>query len=182
MEDRKKKFFDIIRARSNENEKAINLLLGERCYSLTGAILRMELDSLLRVHDFVNATILRQETLLDNFFGGNRWLSTDRIMVKNISHKLGWTEHIYDFCCAFIHLSPYHDWAYTSDIPNLTREKRHSIVCAIKNQQNDTWGYDTALVIDEDFCFDDLIPFIPYIFKKLRQNLLCEIRDGIASQ
>lgn len=177
MEDRKKKFFNIIIARSNENEKALNLLLEEKCYALIGAIIRMELESLVRVHYFNNVNRIKQESLLDEFFVGKKWSVTDRNMVNNLSRSLGWTEHIYDFCCAFIHLSPYHDWASTSDIPNLTQDKRRFIVNEIKSQQNDNWGYDTSLVITEDFSFDDLIPFSPYIFKKLRDNLLYEIKD-----
>jgi len=177
MENQKKRLFDIITARSNENEKALNLLLETKCYTLIGAIIRMELDSLIRVYDFNNADRNKQERLLNDFFDGEKWSKTDRQMVNNLSRSLGWAEHIYDFCCAFIHLSPYHDWASTSDIPNLTQDKRCSIVSNIKSQQNDNWGYDTSLTIDENFGFDDLIPFAPHIFKKLRGNLLCEMED-----
>jgi len=137
----------------------------------------MELDSLVRVYDFNNADSERQERLLNDFFGGNKWSKSDRQMVNNLSRSLGWAEHIYDFCCAFIHLSPYHDWVSTSDIPNLSQEKRRYIVSEIKSQQNDVWGYDTTLSINEDFGFNELIPFVPHIFKKLRGNLLCEMED-----
>lgn len=176
MNEREEKFFSIIKSRSDENEKAINLLLNERCYALIGAILRMELDSLIRVCYFNSVDVDKQEKLLDNFFDSKKWGKSDREMVRQISEKLGWASHIYDFCCAFIHLSPYHDWASSSEIPNLTKERRSEIVKGIKAQQNKDWGYDPTLEIDENFTFDDLILFTPHIFKKLRENLLCEMK------
>jgi len=171
MRDRKNEFFDIVRARSGENEKALNLLLNERCYALIGAIIRMELDSLIRVYNFNNVDSRKQEQLLNRFFASGKWPNTDSNMVKSMSRSLGWTEHIYEFCCAFVHLSPYHDWASDDTIPNLTQDKRHLIVNAIRSQQ-----YDPTLVIDENFGFTDLILFAPHIFNKLRDNLLYEMR------
>ena len=86
---------------------------------------------------------------------------------------LGWS---------LIHLSPYHDWATTSNIPNLTSEKRRLIVDEIHEQQNDSWGYDTNLTINEDFCFDNLLLFAPSIFKKLKGNLECELDMSFISR
>ena len=177
MEDIKKRFFDIVTARSNENEKALNLLLKARCYALVGAIIRLELDSLVRVHYFNNADDNKQGLLLHSFFNEGKWnINGKRIfdinMVDILTRSLGWAIHIYHFCCAFIHLSPYHDWASTSNIPNLTYDKRKFIVSEIKLQQ-----YDTTLKIDEDFGFNELMPFAPHIFKKLRDNLLYEMKN-----
>jgi len=176
MEDRKQKFYAIVKARSAENERALNSLLQGNCYALVGAIIRMELDSLVRVFDFSNSDPTKQEKILDDFFEGKKWSNYDRNMVNALSRKLGWAEHIYDFCCAFVHLSPYHDWASTDDIPNLTQDKRRQIVSAIKGQQDDVWGYDTTFVINEDFGFNDLLPFVPHIFKKLKSNLPYEMK------
>lgn len=177
--DKKDMFFKIVLDRSNENKKALDILVGEQCYALVGSIIRMELDSLIRVYYFNNSKPERQEEMLKKFFDGDRWAPTDRRMIENMPHSLGWARHIYDFCCAFIHLSPYHDWATSSDIPNLTREKRKSIVSEIREQQNDVWGYDTSLVIEENFGFEDLILFAPHIFKKLKANLECEINNEL---
>lgn len=171
MEDKKEKFFNIITARSNENEKSLNLLLENHCHALVGAIIRMELDSLIRVHDFNTANNFKKEQLLDNFFTKHKWTKTDRTMVENMPWALGWATHIYEFCCAFIHLSPYHDWASNDRIPNLTNDKRILIVNAIREQQ-----YDPNLVINEDFGFNELVQFASHIFRKLRDNLLYEMR------
>ena len=181
MSEMKEKFFDIVMARSNENQRALDLLLSSNCHALVGAIIRMELDSLIRVHHFNNADEKTKEILLNNFFNEGEWKFNgkriyDSVMLKNMPPLLGWAEHIYAFCCAFIHLSPYHDWASDSNIPNLTDATRQFIVTEIRAQQNDVWGYDTSLAIEEDFGFDDLIPFAPHIFKKLRENLYCEMK------
>jgi len=172
MDNRTEKFFNIIKARSDENEKSLHLLLESNCHALVGAIIRMELDSLIRVNDFNSESSVKKEVLLDNFFAGNRWSKTDRVMVESISSRIGWAKHIYEFGCALIHLSPYHDWATNDRISNLTNDKRCLIVKAIKEQQ-----YDPTLTLNENFGFNDLIRFAPLIFKKLRDNLLCEMRN-----
>jgi len=174
-EDRKTRFVNTVRARSDENERSLNLLIGAECYALTGAILRMELDSLIRVHNYNCSNADTKDCILHGFFEGKKWPSTDRAMVENMPHIMGWAKHIYDFCCAFIHLSPYHDWAESDDIPNLSLDKRRQITQGLREQQNDDWGYDTSLVINENFGFNDLVPFVPHIFKKLRGNLLLEL-------
>ena len=170
-----RRFFDIIKARSDENEKSIQLLLEAECYALLGAIIRMELDSLIRVEDFNSSTDSRKIELLNNFFQSKlesrKWMQYDSQMVKNYSQTMGWAHHIYHFCCAFVHLSPYHDWASNRNITNLTQNERRIIVNDIKSQQ-----YDPTLTIDENFGFDELIPFAPHIFKKLRDNLLHAIQ------
>lgn len=149
--------------------------MNQNCYALVGAIIRMELDSLIRVHHFNTLSDNEQEIILDKFFKNEKWTLSDRILVNTLSRSLGWAQHIYEFCCAFIHLSPYHDWATTSNIPNLASEKRRLIVDEIHEQQNDSWGYDINLTINEDFCFDNLLLFAPSIFKKLKGNLECEL-------
>ena len=175
IEARQREFFKIVKARSDENEKAFALLMQGECYALVGATIRMELDSLIRLFDYKGADDSRKEQLLDEFFKGRSWSKLEWKLVESMSSTIGWTEHIYKFCCAFVHLSPYHDWATNDNIPNLTRKRRRLIVQELRNQQNDTWGYDTTLSIEEDFTFSDLILFAPHIFKKLRGNLLCEL-------
>lgn len=49
MEDKKKQFYDIVLGRSNENERALKVWMNQNCYALVGAIIRMELDSLVSI-------------------------------------------------------------------------------------------------------------------------------------
>ena len=152
----------------------MNLLMSERCYALIGAIIRMELDSYTRLYDFKRKSFYQKKMLLNNFFGGREWPRSwptqDWKLVAKLSENIGWAHHIYKFCCAFIHLSPYHDWASNNDIPHLTADIRQSIVQDIGMQ-----NYDPLLTITEDFGFEELIPFAPHILKKLRDNMKYEM-------
>jgi len=164
------KFFDIIEARSNENKKALELLVEAKCYALVGAIIRMELDSFIRTYHFSSCTSTQQQAILQKFFSGEKWSMRDADMIARMSQSIGWTEHIYKFCNAFIHLSPFHDWATSSQIPNLTQQTRQFIAKDINAQQ-----YDKSVTISENFGFEELIHFAPHIFEKLRSNLLYEM-------
>ena len=180
MRDKVKKFYDIIKIRSDENEKAFNLLMKEKLYSLVGAIIRMELDSLVRAYYFNNlSSDSEKEELLDKFIAGEKSFKSDFDMVKELSEKLGWAKHIYFICCAFIHLSVYHDWANNDKIPNLTLQERQFIVTEFKEQQKAFayCGYDPSLQLDINFGFSDLIKIAPAVFGKLKRNLECEIKE-----
>ena len=77
MEDKKKQFYDIVLGRSNENERALKVLMNQNCYALVGAIIRMELDSLIRVHHFNTLSDNEQEIILDKFFKNEKWTLSD---------------------------------------------------------------------------------------------------------
>jgi hypothetical protein len=168
-------FINSIKSRMEENKKAFSLLMQEKLYSLIGSILRLELDSLIRMA-YINSKKDEsdKEVLLSQFINGNRWsyekkLVTDRMMLNNLMCRLGlgWAEPIYDICCAFIHLSPYHDWGEIEPTNNLTIENRKTIVEHVKAHQHKD--------LDLNFGFYDLVSIADGIFDKLQGNLKCEI-------
>ena len=172
-------FYRAIKERSNENEKALDWLLSEKIYSLVGSVIRMELDSLFRLCYFKSKNASEQIILLQQFFAGQPWrgerhLVRDRDMVNHLADTLmlKWATPIYDIGCAFIHLSPYHDWNNDSSDPtrNITIHVRRSIVEHIKEQHQKD--------LDINFSFDDLILIANDVFVKLRSNIIYELNDA----
>ncbi|MDD2493006.1 MAG: hypothetical protein PHY83_03595 [Bacilli bacterium] len=104
----------------------------------------MELDSLIRIC-YIKS--LRDEneknTLLTQFFDGQRWkleknIISDRKMVTYVTNNLGlgWADPIYDIGCAFIHLSPYHDYMSQNPTSTLSRESRQTIIKHVKDHHH----------------------------------------------
>lgn len=175
------KFYNAIKTRSDENEKALQWLIQEKLYSLIGSIIRLELDSLIRlcyIKALENENENEKNSLLEQFFNGERWsvekqIITDRKMVTYVTNSLmlGWVEPIYDIGCAFIHLSPYHDYANLNPTQNLSNAQRKTIVDHVESHHK--------IRLDINFGFNELVNIAPLVFKKLRDNLLYEIESFI---
>ncbi|MCL2499123.1 MAG: hypothetical protein FWE90_02180 [Defluviitaleaceae bacterium] len=170
-----KSFYEAIKKRSDENEKALQWLLNERIYSLVGSIIRMELDSLFRLCYFKVQSEPIKKQLLQQFMKGQRWrgekdLISDRTMVQYLTGQLllDWATPIYDIGCAFIHLSPYHDWGGVNEpTRNINIEIRRVIVEHIKVHHH--------VELEEGFTFEDLVSVASDVFGKIRGNLLYEL-------
>jgi len=168
-------FYTAIKKRSDENQKALEWLLQEQNYSLVGSIIRMELDSLFRLCYFKSQDSKEQANLMKQFEKGQRWkgekgIVTDRKMVEYVANTLmlGWAIPIYDIGCAFIHLSPYHDWNSSNDpTRNIDNSVRQTIVEHVKSHHQKE--------MDVNFTFDDLISVSNDVYMKIRGNLLCEL-------
>lgn len=65
------KFISIISKRSNENLKSFNLLFSEKLYGNCMSVIRMELDTYIRLYYFENNCGDR-ESMLKSFFNGER--------------------------------------------------------------------------------------------------------------
>jgi len=178
------KFKDAIYKRSLENEQAFYLLSKQKLYTLIGVIIRLELDSLMRFCYLESLEDDEEKDLLINqFLDGKRWelekgFVTDRKMVEHMTNTLmlGWALHIYDIGCAFVHLSPYHDWAINEPTRNLTIEQRQNIAsnvnehvrCGLYKKYNKT--------MKESFDFNDLVEISEDVFCKLKDNLRYELK------
>ena len=169
-------FYNAILKRSEENKKAFDLLMNEGLYSLVGSIIRLELDSLIRVC-YINSLDSAKEKrdLIEQFLKGQRWqiekrLVSDRKMVTHVVNNLGlgWAEHIYDIGCAFIHLSPYHDWGSLLPTENLTQKQREEIVKHVE--------WNQKIKIKLTFGFEELVQIAPGVLEKLRNTLQYELK------
>lgn len=160
-----------IRHRSRDNKESISLLVQRGLIGPAFAVLRQELDSLIRCIFILAATdrIYRSELISYSVNGvpfrsvdGKRKI-TDREMVE-ISQKLhGWTRSVYDFGCAFIHLSNFHDFQDRNPLTSL----HHKNFDKIKNHL----AYYHGIHINASSDLTRIGFALPCIFEKISSNI-----------
>src|SRR5438876_4673834 len=165
-----------IRARSSEHREAIHLLHGRRVVSQVLATLRQELDSLVRVIyllSIADRTYRRQ--LLEASVNGLKWKAkgknaciTDREMVDLAQSLHGWTQSVYTFGCAFIHLSSFHDHEHRDPFLALPEEEKAAILKHMRAYHGGPAARDPT--------FHDLYPYLPQVFEKVAGNLDCYLK------
>jgi hypothetical protein len=170
-------FCDAVRQRSIENRPAIlRIGRGRDAASPAMAILRQELDSLVRLIWLLS---IRDEgernRLIHATLSGRKWTSktskgrertiTDRDMVEVAQRLHGWTQSVYKFGCAFIHLSEFHNHAVEDPFRRLPESERQDILRHMRNYHAGPLGDDPDI--------DELADYIPQVFEKIAGNLEC---------
>jgi hypothetical protein len=154
----------------------MRLLSGAGLAGQMVAILRQELDSMVRVIYLLAQAPNRRDLLIDSSVNGERWLQhnskgavTDKEMVDLAQRLQGWTRSVYKFGCAFIHLSSLHDYNDRDPLRQLSIGEREDII----NHCRHYHGGPTS----NDPTFIDLVPYFPSVLKKIADNLECYLRD-----
>jgi hypothetical protein len=168
-EDDLEAFCRTVRERSRDNKAALELL---NRATLTGKVvgtLREELDSMIRcIYLLSIRDRQRRGQLISQFLNGQRWPVTDAKMVELSNRLQGWTQSVYKFGCAFIHLSKYHD-AKQDPFDSLSSRERDQIAQHL--------NYYHAFPLDANTHFNDIVPILPRVFEKIAGNLECYVRD-----
>lgn len=169
------KFCELIRKRSEENKSAVDILFSSNHYGQVASILRQELDSMVRCIFLLNLPIPERERLIQLTLNGERWrnsngsIVTDKSMVDISNNLQGWSNSVYKFGCAFIHLSNFHDYDNNDIFQTLDATERRDIKQFMNNYHN----YD----LNEELTFDSVKPYLFKVFIKIYDNLKCYISD-----
>ncbi len=170
-----------IRARSDENRKAVSLLYNERLLSQIISVLRQELDSMIRVIYLLHQDTDYQSELLQASIEGKQWKTkdgkkkiTDREMVELADSLHGWTKSVYKFGCAFIHLSSFHDYKSRDPMEMISSEERDSVLEHMR--------YYHGGPITDSPTITDIAPYLPRVFHKIADNLECYVKDLESNQ
>ncbi len=169
-------FLRQVRSRSREHQQAMQLLAGQRLVSQMVAVLRQELDSMVRVIFLLRQDLPRRDRLIAAAVQGERWTRessrsavTDREMVNIADQLTGWTKSVYKFGCAFIHLSNLHDYNDRDPLRALPLEEREDLL-------NHCRYYHGGPSVGSD-TLDDLVPYLPAVLDKISGNLECYLKQ-----
>lgn len=167
-------FINIIRKRSDENKKAMNTLSFERLHGQEFSILRQELDSMVRVIFLLHQPLNERENLIKQTLENKKWRLnnkkiTDKEMVILADRLNGWTQSVYKFGCAFIHLSMFHDYNTNDPFKTLSKEE----IDSVKQHLN----YYHSFPLSFDLTMDTFSEYLPKVFEKIQANLECYIKD-----
>ncbi len=171
-------FCRTVSQRSDEHVKALSRVLD--LPSQMFAILRQELDSLVRVIFILSMENLAERNAMINTFLNERRMVvttaknksrkvTDREMVDLAQNLHGWTKSVYSFGCSFIHLSKAHDHSNDDPVNKITESEKAQIVNHLLHYHGGT--------ITEDFTFSELLPYLPNVLDKISGNLKCYLDD-----
>ncbi len=173
-----------VRRRSQEHSQAVDLLAREGLVAPSVAILRQEVDSLIRVIFMLAQPPAYREALVRTSIKGERWrrlnnrsVVTDREMVELSVELIGWTRSVYKFGCAFVHLSNLHDYDVTDPLAKLPEGEREDILQHMRYYHGGPQSDRPNL--------SDLVPFIPMVLKKISDNLdhyLEQLESGLYPQ
>lgn len=172
-------FCTMIRNRSDENRRAMHCFLAPHgVLSPAFSILRQELDSMIRVIYLLQITDLAERSrLIKSTLRGEKWKVptpkgksrdvTDREMV-DISQKLqGWTQSVYRFGCAFVHLSDFHNHHSQNPFQRLTETEQQDVLSHMRNYHGGP--------LHDNPTMEEFSQYLPRIFEKIADNLKCYV-------
>jgi len=168
-------FCKIVRQRSLENKQAIDLLSRTGLSGQVLAVLRQELDSMVRVIFLLSQTIDERNHLIRLTLSGQKWKLrnnaqvTDKQMVELADTLNGWTKSVYKFGCAFIHLSTFHDYTFNDPFENLGLDEINSI----KTHLNYYHGFPMT----DGLTMRSISFYLPRVFDKIESNLESYIQN-----
>jgi hypothetical protein len=166
-----------VRDRSRENAESLGLLHRQGLHANAVSILRQELDSLVRVIFLLSQTDRSyRSALIGASVAGKPWTKksgkgriTDREMVDLSKDLFNWAKNVYEFGCAFIHLSSFHDYA--------TRDPMESILASERSTIASYLNYYHCVHLGPDVRFAEILPLLPAVFDKIKGNLECYLAD-----
>ncbi len=175
MNTNTEKLCGLIRNRSNENRRAIqSFSKPHSVLSPAFSILRQELDSMIRVIYLLALTdFIERQKLIDSTLRGEKWRVrtkkgklrnvTDREMVDLAQHLQGWTQSVYKFGCAFVHLSDFHNHFVQDPFEKLTQSEKENILSHMRHYHGGP-PHDNPDM-------EEISIYVPRVFDKISSNL-----------
>ena len=171
----------MIRNRSDENRRAMH------CFSIPHvvlspafSILRQELDSMIRVIYLLQiADLTERQRLIESTLRGEKWKVptpkgkyrdvTDREMIDLAQHLQGWTQSVYRFGCAFVHLSDFHNHLAQDPFQRLSEAEKQDVLSYMRKYHGGP--------LHENPDMEELSTYLPRVFDKIADNLKCYLEQ-----
>ncbi len=150
----------------------MDAVMGVAAYGQAVAILRQELDSMVRVMYLLSLSDhAARSTLVASLVNGvvmrhaNGKRVTDKEMVDLGQILHGWAKSVYQFGCSFIHLSSFHDWNHRNPLDLLSTEERRQVMDHMRYYHGGPSGDKPT--------FQEFATFLPRVLGKIAGNLGC---------
>lgn len=157
----------MVRDRSAEHQRAMEALAAIDAPGQKMAILRQELDSMLRAIFLLSKPVSGRAGIISKSLRGDRWPVTDRDMVDLAQRLTNSTASVYKFGCGFIHLSAFHDHHNRNVFESLQETERNDILSHLR--------YYHGGPRSDSPTFADIGPLLPNVFTKIAGNLECYV-------
>lgn len=114
-----------------------------------------------------------RQRLVQSTLRGERWSIptlkrkfrdvTDREMVDHAQKLQGWTQSVYKFGCAFVHLSDFHNYFARDPFQKLPEAEREDILSHMRRYHGGPAGNDPEM--------SEIAEYLPRVFDKIADNL-----------
>ena len=163
-------FCRMIKARSREHHEAMRVALDKGWLAIAGTVLRMELDSMMRVIWLLRHPDAREQILASCVAGqgfkedGKR--ISDHAMAADAANVNGWVQAMYRFGNTFVHLTNAHDYAVID--PFQAYEHQGEVIEFLNHYHR---GKVPGGPVDDSSTLRDLAAYAPYVLEKITSNL-----------
>jgi len=165
--------------RSKENQAAFVLLMRSGLLGPALALVRQELDSMIRVIWLIDScTQTERARLVADALQGVHWQKTtpkgkqvritDAEMSDAALRRHGWIKQVYRYGCHLIHLSDWHNYRHQDPTKNMPSAEREEI-------QDELQNFHAEEI--EDLAFSHIKMHAPYAMSKIGDNLACYLRE-----
>ncbi|MBN1360597.1 MAG: hypothetical protein JW993_08395 [Sedimentisphaerales bacterium] len=125
---------------------------------------------LLQITDLVE-----RQRLIHSTLQGEKWRVptpkgkfrdvTDREMVDLAQQLQGWTQSVYKFGCAFVHLSDFHNHLAQNPFQRLSEAERQDVLSHMRNYHGGP--------LHDNPDMEEISEYLPRVFDKISDNLKC---------
>ncbi|MEU6789325.1 hypothetical protein ABZ912_59960 [Nonomuraea angiospora] len=163
-------FCRAVRARSQEHHQAMDIALERGWWAIASSVLRMELDSMIRViyllrNPDVRDCILASCVTGKGFRDGRGRVADRRMIDIAIGHN-GWVDAVYRFGNKFVHLTDAHDYAEVD--PFQTYEHKDEVIQYLNQYHG---GHLSGRPLDDSSTLRDIAAYAPHVLNKITSNL-----------
>ncbi len=139
-------------------------------WAIAGSVLRMELDSMIRVIYLLHNPDVRDRTLAScvagKGFKNDRGRIADQKMIEVATGTNGWVDAVYKFGNKFVHLTDAHDYAEVD--PFQVYEHRDEVIKYLNKYHQ---GKVPGRPLDDSSTLRDIAAYTPHVLNKITSNL-----------
>lgn len=150
----------------------MHVALAQGWWAILGSLLRMELDSMIRVIYLLRTPDARKRILASCVAGKGFGAIRDRQMVDAALAQNPWADAVYKFGNRFVHLTDAHDYAEVD--PFQTYEYRDEVITFLNKQHR---GKVPGRPLGDNSTFHDIAAYAPHVLDKITSNLCGYLDD-----
>lgn len=178
-------YMRLVEKRSREHDQAFGMLYAQGLNGACAAIIRQEIDNLMRV-DYLAFSIplTDRDELCRDAISGARWQRRTKKGFTDISDfdfhtyakgNHSWVSLAYKYSSKFIHLTNFWDYGMSDPLVTMPADNQSEIVSYLSIYH----GFPK-----HDLSMNDLFEYLPKVFEKIRDNIKCYVNqeDGLLLQ
>lgn len=175
MADTTSNFVNLLKERSSGNNLPLSSLLEQKLYAQAIAILRQDIDSLLRVSYLLTiGDRAERSALMEAVIRGEEWKTGKKIIMDTdlatvVFHYNKWISEVFDFGNLFKNISDHHDFTTADPLAGLSSIQKTTMRYYLSTYHQ--FPYDMRMN------FTNVFTYLPKVASKVSSNLKRNLFD-----